>query len=217
MPRMAELSRPNPITHAQAEAPRGRGGAGARAAHRVRGYGLVLGLLLVCAAGRVAAEVARAPQRDIPLEYAVKATYLYKLAPFVNWPPEEFSSPAAPFRICIVGRNPFGDFLHGAVAGRSLGTHRFEVQTLDTLHPGSDCQVAFIDDPQPERVRAALDAVVNEPVLTVTEADAPAGIVQFVLHRGRVRFRIDAEAAARHRISISSKLLDLALGVKEGT
>ena len=40
----------------------------------------------------VARLLALPPQPAISLEYAVKATYLYKLAPFVNWPPGTFHS-----------------------------------------------------------------------------------------------------------------------------
>jgi len=41
------------------------------------------------------------------LDAAVKATYLYKLAPFVDWPPASFPAPDSPFDLCIVGDDPF--------------------------------------------------------------------------------------------------------------
>jgi hypothetical protein len=152
----------------------------------------------------------------VSLEYAVKATYLYKLAPFVNWPPTEFTTPDQPFRICVVGDDPFGDYLKSAVAGRSLGTHPFEVRRLDALTPEADCQIAFIHHLASQSIDQALDAVSGKPVLTVIDSAAPhsGGIVQFVIEGGRVRFDIDTIAAARNHLTISSKLLNLALAVK---
>ena len=157
------------------------------------------------------------PQPDISLEYAVKATYLYKLAPFVDWPPGTFTAADAPFDICVLGPDPFDDFLEKAVGGRKLGTHPFRVLRLNAIAPGDDCQIAFIHYARTEQVRAALRALDGKPVLTVTDAedaDSSGSIVQFVIRGGRVRLEIDNAAAERNHLAISSKLLGLALAVK---
>ncbi|SEI40519.1 YfiR family protein [Frateuria terrea] len=176
----------------------------------------LLALLLACATGQARA---RAGQADVSLEYAVKATYLYKLAPFVNWPPTTFTAANEPFHICVAGDDPFGRYLEKAVAGRSLGTHPFEVRRMDSLTPDAACQIVFISHLPSQSVRQALDAVSGRPVLTVLDSttDNPGGIVQFVIERGRVRFVIDTAQAARNHISISSKLLNLALTVRQPT
>jgi hypothetical protein len=176
----------------------------------------LLALLLAGVSGKANAQPARA---GISLEYAVKATYLYKLAPFVNWPPATFSAADQPFRICVAGDDPFGHYLEKAVAGRSLGTHPFEVRRLDTLTPEAACQIVFISHLPSQSIHDALDAVSGRPVLTVVDSTAShqGGIVQFVIRRGRVRFVIDTGAAARNHITISSKLLNLAVAVREPT
>jgi hypothetical protein len=54
-------------------------------------------------------------------------------------------------------------------------------------------------------------------VLTVTDAARTPnarGIIHFVVQNDRVRFHIDERAAARNGLSISSKLLSLALSVR---
>lgn len=192
--------------------------AGGRAAPRFRrGRGVaecVLAMLLMLP---FATLLALPPQPEISLEYAVKATYLYKLAPFVNWPPGTFASPDAPFDICVVGQDPFDDFLEKAVAGRKLGTHPFAIRRLRAIAPGDDCQIVFIGYTQPERVHETLQALDGKPVLTVTDSpleEDPGSIVQFVVRRGHVRFAIDNAAAERNHLAISSKLLNLALAVK---
>jgi hypothetical protein len=54
------------------------------------------------------------------------------------------------------------------------------------------------------------------PVLTVTdEAQGSAhGIIHFVIRGNRVRFAIDDAAAAKNGMTISSKLMRLALSVR---
>lgn len=165
----------------------------------------------------IASLFAQMRQPEISLEYAVKATYLYKLAPFVNWPPRTFASPDAPFDICVVGQDPFNDFLEKSVAGRKLGTHPIEVRRLGAVTPDADCQIAYIGSTRPEKVREALQAFNGRPVLTVTDSNDPdssGSIVQFVIDRGHVRFEINNSAAIRNHLVISSKLLNLALAVK---
>jgi hypothetical protein len=187
------------------------------AALRICKPGYLLALLLACVTSESVARPGPPAHSALSLEYAVKATYLYKLAPFVNWPPTEFTTATTPFRICVVGDDPFDDFLDKAVAGRRFGAHPFEVRRLDALTPAVGCQIAFISHLAPEGVRHALDAVSGKPVLTVTDSAAAdqGGIVQFVIRNGRVAFEIDTSAAARNHLTISSKLLQLAVAVKD--
>ena len=181
-----------------------------------RRFACLFALALACATCGAAAQPQPRVASAASPEYAVKASYLYKLALFIDWPPTEFASPDAPFRVCVAGEDPFGDFLKDAVAGRSLGTHPFQVQ-LVALAPATDCQILFLGRLSRKRASQALAAVAGKPVLTVVDSATPysGGIVQFVVDRGRVRFQIDTVAAARNHIPISSKLLNLALAVTD--
>ncbi len=144
-----------------------------------------------------------------PLETAVKATYLYKLAPFVTWP-----EGSGPFTICVVGQDPFGPQLDRAVAGQSLGARPFQVLRIDSIGPQSACQIAYLGGSRDQSVAGALHAVHGTPVLTVTDEGDASGIIEFAVRDNRVRFRIDQAAAADNGLAISSKLLSLALTVK---
>lgn len=183
---------------------------------RMRWAECVIALALLCASGE---SLAQPGPTQVSLEYAVKATYLYKLAPFVNWPPNTFHAPNAPFEICIVGDDPFGDYLEKAIAGHSLGAHPFAVRRMEKLEPDTDCQIAFIGHLATQSLGDALAAVSGKPVLTVTDSDITndgGSIMQFVIEHGRVRFDINTGAATRNHLAISSKLLGLALAVKDG-
>jgi hypothetical protein len=202
--RQRESNTPSPVRAGAPHASRSR---------RMRWAGCVIALALLCASGESLAQPTR-----VSLEYAVKATYLYKLAPFVSWPPNTFHALNAPFEICIVGDDPFGDYLEKAIAGHSLGAHPFAVRRMEELEPDTDCQIAFIGHLSTQSLGDALAAVSGKPVLTVTDSDITndgGSIMQFVIEHGRVRFDINTGAAARNHLAISSKLLHLALAVKD--
>jgi hypothetical protein len=153
---------------------------------------------------------ANAAHAQDSLEAAVKATYLYKFAPFVTWPAQADS---APFKICVVGADPFGPILDRAVAGARAAGRPIVVHRLAAAGPAVPCDIAYIGG-SASQVREALRAFRGAPVLTVTDGPSAPGIVDFVLDHGRVRFRIDEDAASANRLAISSKLLALATSVK---
>ena len=147
------------------------------------------------------------------LETDVKATYLYKFAPFVDWPADAFAGPSSPFTICVAGKDPFGPVLDRAVAGQRAEGRPIEVRRLSEGDKPVGCHVLFVGGSS-ERARQTLQAARGLPVLTVTDAAPSAGIIDFTLSGGRVLFRIDDQAAAESRLTISSKLLSLALSVR---
>ena len=57
----------------------------------------------------------------------------------------------------------------------------------------------------------------GKPVLTVTDARSSVrrGMIHFVVVQGRVRFHIDEAAAVRSGLTINSRLLALALSVRQ--
>ena len=182
---------------------------------RWTGAVLAAALLLVPAAMILAAPpTARA--RETALESAVKANYLYKFAPFVDWPPSAFANPSAPFVICIGGEDPFGQALDDAVRGQLLSGRRILVRRLASPASAGACQVLFIGKTRGGQGAELLKAVAGKPVLTVADQDrgVTGAMIEFVLKDGRVRFTIDADTAQAGGLTISSKLLGLALSVK---
>lgn len=162
---------------------------------------------------------ARAGQGSGSIEVPIKAAFLYRFGGFVGWPPGAFAGPRAPLVLCVVGRDPFGVQLDDAVRGRTTAERAIEVRRTATLEAGSGCHVAYLGGGGPRQsVSEALAAAAGQPVLTVTDEDTgpTRGAVHFVTTGGRVRFHIDERRAAQGGVSISSKLLNLALSVRTG-
>ena len=142
------------------------------------------------------------------LEYAVKAAYLAKFAPFIDWPDSAFASPGAPLSICVLGGDPFGAALDRAAASANRGAAPEAVRRLSSapdlakrLPPGF---LYLVND---EAVASLPPGLRDRPIVTVTESGHGDGIISFVIDGNHVRFDIDDDAAARIAASaISSKL-----------
>jgi hypothetical protein len=169
------------------------------------------GFLLVAAAGALADLAVSCPVLAGPAQArALEAAYLFKLTPFVDWPANVFASPADPFRLCVVGEDPFGASLDLAGQGQSTGHHPIIILRLKSATPADHCQLMFVAG-DAQFVSQSLSAVSGTPVLTVTDGQTgDKGVVNFVVGENRVQLQIDQQGALKNHLSVSSKLLDVA-------
>ena len=164
-------------------------------------------------AGVCLAILSREPaEAQTSLEYAVKAAYLVKFAPFIAWPDGVFASSSAPLTICVEGADPFGTDLDHAAQGQRDGDHPVAIRRINAPDPAAPCQILFAGG-APDNVAAEIERWKSQPVLTVTDSGA-SGIINFVVIGNHVRFDIDEARADAVGIQISSKLLGLAHAVK---
>jgi hypothetical protein len=154
-----------------------------------------------------------APAAAPPTDLAVKAAFLTKFPAYVAWPAEARPRRGAPLQICILGSDPFGRLIDQAARGQQVDGHPLQVRRLGAPGQAGGCHVAFVDG-----TPGLLQGLQGRPVLTVTDArgGASGGMIHFVIHQGRVRFNIDQAQAARSGVAISSRLLGIALSVRQG-
>jgi hypothetical protein len=150
---------------------------------------------------------------DLPLEAAVKASFIYRFAPFVQWPESAFDGPNDPLIICLIGHDPFGRILDDAVRGQQINGRPVSVRRISEIKPEPACHILFASGG--EDSQEMLQMVANQPVLTVTDENSglTGGIIHFVTIGDRLRFTIDQSSAQQSGIAISSKLLGLAVNV----
>jgi hypothetical protein len=170
-----------------------------------------IGLLAAILAGRAWAGGAPAAS-----EYSVKAAYLSKFGAFVDWPPTAFSSSNSPIVICVAGEDPFGSVLDRTVGGERIGSRPVEVKRLAKVEKNQGCQILFLGGSRRQSTAEALRLVNGAPVLTVTngQRNQAPGIIDFTITGNHVRFTVDPDAAARAGLTISSKLLSVAVAVR---
>ena len=150
------------------------------------------------------------------LEAGIKATFLYKFVPFVQWPQGAFATATSPVNICTIGNDPVTNLVDEAVANQRIEQRPIAVRHLTTVGRDDGCHILYVTGSSTAAEEALL-AVRGLPVLTVTDAEAspntPA-VVSFVLQANRVSFDIDEAAAAQNALTINSKLLSLARRVR---
>jgi hypothetical protein len=113
----------------------------------------------------------------------------------------------------VAGDNPFGSSLDDAVRGKTVASRSISIRLVSSPQQARTCQILFVAASERKRMGVLLKALQNCSVLTVGDTDgftALGGIVQFKVIDARVRIEIDAEAAGRANLRISSKLLSLA-------
>ena len=144
--------------------------------------------------------------------YRIKAAFLYHFARFSVWPDEAFEGTATPLRLCILGKNPFGDALK-QLQGKTVHNRPLEIRHLPAGASARGCHVVFMG-PMPERVlQASLAQLKNRPVLTVGESRdflRLGGIVRLVESKNRIQFEINITAARRAGLQLNARLLRLA-------
>ncbi len=148
------------------------------------------------------------------LEDEIKATFLYKFAPFVAWPPSVFQEPTAPIVICMADDDPVSATVEQAASGQIVDGHPIVVRHITDRAQENLCQILYVGGGD---IATALDAVRGAPVLTVTGAppeSARRGVINFVIRENHVRFEIDESLAEEDGLTISSKLLSLATSTK---
>lgn len=154
--------------------------------------------------------------------YALKAGYLAKFTPFVDWPDTAFSAPGSPFHLCIGGRDPFGAVIDRVAGGLKVGDHPVVVVRLSPAAKnsvsGPDCHLLFLSASRSQTPQQMLSAVAGRPVLTVADEtlEAPNAMVQFVTVENRLRFKIRADMAQAVGLTLSSKLLALSAQPRDG-
>jgi len=168
--------------------------------------------LAVCALGGAAQAGEREPG------YALKAGYLSKFTPFVDWPDTAFEGPTSPFRLCIAGHDPFQGEIDRITGGLRVGDHPMVVIRLPTVAKGADCHLLFLGASRQQSPQQMLAVVAGQPVLTVADegSDVAGAMVQFITVGGRLRFSIRAEPAQAVGLTFSSKLLALSAPPREG-
>jgi hypothetical protein len=160
---------------------------------------------------------ARAIAAQTPLERAVKSVYLFKFADYVEWPPGVDPALRTTFNIGVLGPDDLGATLDEAVKGRRVGGRPIVVRRFDRVAEVEGVDVLYVTPGAAARWPDVLAPLDGRPVLTVGDRSAPCGaIIEFVLHENKVRFDIDATAARRAGLKLSSKLMSLALAVKDG-
>jgi hypothetical protein len=172
----------------------------------IAGLGLSVGAGLVPAAAQST------------LEDKVKAAMVSKFPQFVEWPPTALAD-GSTIDLCVASAGALQFELEELAAGETLGSRQLTVRRVQRSEDIDRCHVLFIRGAAVPANRGLLQRATGRPVLTVSDDQKfldQGGIVQLRQVGGRLRFDIDAGAARKAGLRISSQLLQLALTLRGG-
>jgi hypothetical protein len=156
-------------------------------------------------------------QRPKPNEYAVKATYLYNFARFVEWPTGVTAATGDSFAICVLGQDPFGQALDATLVGESIDGKPVVARRVARPQDSVNCRILFISPSEDARLKDILAAIDKSGVLTVSDMpqfSRRGGMIQFVSDGNRVRFEVNLTTARDAGLTLSSELLKVAVTVR---
>jgi len=165
---------------------------------------------IACAIGALMLFPAPSHAQEPALEFAVKATYLYKFAPFITWPPA--ANQKSTFELCLAGNDDVIKLVPEVAAGQEINGRPIVIRRLAENDSIDSCQILYVANVAFSA--PLLDAVRRKAILTVTDSAMPDhGIISFTMIDHHVRFNIDIGLAAEAGLTVSSKLLSLANAV----
>jgi len=205
------------------------------AAVRLR-WTILAGMLAGCVAGPALAAAAEPPEStpapqttpsvqenpSIPqrpsaangpaVQAEIKASFIYTLAKYVQWPPRMFPSAGAPVVIGVLGDDSLRQALERLASGKRIDGRPILVTSIARPSSLGMCHILFIGVSESARLREALAETRGRSVLTVGESEhfvETGGVLELALVEAMVRFKVNLEVADRDGLRISSKILAL--------
>ena len=167
---------------------------------------------LACVACALLSLLAPFLSAELQDERAVKAAFVFNLTKYVEWP-----HPIQELTIGFVGEGSMGETLKKVLDGKSSESRPIRVLLFPTDEQLQHCNLVYIAEPSPKKIRAALDKVQNKGVLTVGDSDSFArngGMVGLVRTGDQIQIQVNLEATEESRLKISSRLLNLSVIVQ---
>ena len=145
----------------------------------------------------------------------LKAAFVFNFSKYFTWPEDEKWVETDNFNVCIdsspVVKNAFLALNNQETQGREIRVVDLSVNNVDIM---SFCHIWYVGGGRLDSNLAKLNSLENDGVLTVSDYpgfNARGGIVELLLVDNKLRFKINTAIAQREQLSISSRLLSLAL------
>lgn len=178
-------------------------------ARRLSAAALTAGLLFV--AGLSRADSTPPPSDpSIPLEYRVKAAYLYNFIRFTEWPEAKRTGPHPPIVIGVIGYDGLGNRLDDLLAGTVVNNRPIRIRRIHSTKRTKGIDALYIARSEEDKIPHILRAVESSPILTISEARLfieRGGMIRLEPAGGRVTFSVSAAKLRDAGLTPSSQML----------
>jgi len=149
---------------------------------------------------------------DAVAEDELKAALTYKFAQFTDWPvaPREFS-------FCACGRASPENLLV-SLNGKTLKNMPVVVRWLLSPPEAQNCNVLFLNHPQPNQLAQWFASIKGLPVLTVSDdpnAWDKGAMIYLSSETNRIRFDINVAAARSAGLNLRAQMVRLAREIRD--
>jgi hypothetical protein len=175
---------------------------------------LIARLLVLTALTTQAVATSTFPQ-ELPPEYKVKAQIVLRFADRFSWPEKAFPEAKSPFKIGILGKDPFGDHLEDAIKGqKSLKDRGIELKKDSDPAKLLDCHLVFLAGSEDATLDEALKAFKGKPMLTMGDTPGFAkrgSTINLLLEKGakgyKTQFELNKETMESAGLKADAPLL----------
>jgi len=164
-------------------------------------------LLLLACLGPVVGAHAEAAKENM-----VKAAFILNFARFTEWPAEALSDTDTTINLCVIGDQGLVSAFQ-SIDGKKIGKRKLHVRFPEQKKSLEKCHILFIADSTPASAEI-ITAVKGRPVLTIGDRTGFAeqdGVINFIIKEGKLRFEINRHNARLQGLTLSSRLLRLAI------
>jgi hypothetical protein len=147
-------------------------------------------------------------------ERAVRAAFVFNLTKYVSWPQAHER-----LVLGVMGEGRIGPVIKRVLEGKLSDGRPITV----VMHPSDAeqraCDLLYVAESSPTRIRAILDRAGSRAVLTVGETDQftrAGGMVGLVRSGDQIEIEVNLDALRSHKLEMSSRLLKLAVIVSAG-
>lgn len=142
------------------------------------------------------------------MEQKLKLAFMERFTRFITWPEEVADSDN--FVFCVVGENPFGDFLEEFCETQLMKDKPILLLDPDSIPEYGECHMLYYSGVDHDSLIRILEHTKSKPVLTIGDHEGycEAGmIINFYQDGEYLRFEINEDAAKESDLKISYLLL----------
>ncbi len=151
---------------------------------------------------------------DAAAKYSLQSVFLYNFISSVEWPRLMYSENVKNIELCIIGEDKLGKVMDEVAVKALAKGVKINIRRGVTADTAEECNIAYISgDAEAQTINAKLQ---GKPVLTVSESKGFAkngGIIEFVLNKSSISFKINNHSAKEHGLKINPQLLETAVEV----
>lgn len=160
----------------------------------------------------------RVNAQEPSLDYQVKAAMVYKFLGYGTWPDNRFKDAQSPYQIWVIGSDDIKNELMAIVEQRVIDGRSIEIHAAKSINQIGDAHLVFVSRKMEASLPVLLPLARKNSFLIVTENEnglVHGSTINLRQVDNRIRFDISLSSAKENGISLSSRLLAIAISVKE--